>query len=79
MEPTVERRGRVYGDESGIQAHSGLSNGFRASHSRSELQDLGEKDVYSSYTRPEEFTPDDRCAMEPAGVLQGLQPGEQGP
>ncbi len=36
---------------SGTQAHSGLSNGCRASHSRSELLlDLGEKGVYSSYT-----------------------------
>jgi hypothetical protein len=31
---------------SGIQAHSGLSNGCRTSHSLSELLDLGEKAVY---------------------------------
>jgi len=36
---------------SGIQAHAGLSNGYRAGHSRSELLlDLGGKGVYSSYT-----------------------------
>jgi len=40
----------VVSDEKGIQAHSGLSNGCRASHSQSELLDVGEKGVYSSYT-----------------------------
>ena len=45
------KSGRVYRDVSGIQARSGLLNGCRASHSRSELLlDLGEKDVYSSCT-----------------------------
>jgi hypothetical protein len=43
------KSGRVYSDVSGIQAHSGLSNGCRASHSWSELLlDLGEKGVYST-------------------------------
>jgi hypothetical protein len=31
------KSGRIYSDVSGIQAHSGLSNGCRGSHSRSEL------------------------------------------
>jgi len=49
MEPTVEKSGHVYSDVGGNQAHSGLLNGCRASHSRSELLlDLGEKGVYSS-------------------------------
>ncbi len=46
------KSGPIVSDVSGIQAHSGLSNGCRASHSQSEPLDLGEKGVYSSYTRP---------------------------
>ena len=60
------KSGRVYSDVSGIQAHSGPLNGCRASHSRSELLlDLGEKGIYSTYTRTdtrEPFELDDKFA-----------------
>jgi len=52
MEPAVEKSGRVYSDVTGIQAHSGLSNGCRAGHARSELLlDLAGKGVYFSYAQ----------------------------
>jgi len=46
------KSGRVFSDVVGIQAHSGLSNGYRVCHSQSMLLlDQGEKGVYSSYAQ----------------------------